>query len=124
MIALIVCGIICIIFFILIMLDEEDTAWKSIIYIVIFSISFITLFISLMTGISIYKWENKNKLLYEKKGIELTLNENLNYDILKDAEKHNKEIQKGNNYWCRLNIEDRSEFLINIDEYLEKDDAI
>lgn len=73
--------------------------------------------ISLRCGMSIYK---QRDMLLKKHIIETVLNNEVSYDIIKEAEKYNHDVQYGNNYWCRFNIEDRSEYIINIDSYLEQ----
>jgi len=81
------------------------------------SASVIVPIISLYLGMSIYKQKD---MLLEKHIIEIVLNNEVSYDTIKEAEKYNRDVQYGNNYWCRFNIEDRSEYIINIDSYLEQ----
>jgi len=72
---------------------------------------------SLYCGRSIYKQKD---MLIKKHITEIVLNNEVSYDTIKEAEKYNRDVQYGNNYWCRFNIEDRSEYIINIDSYLEQ----
>ena len=75
----------------------------------------ILLFTSLMVG---YSWEGD---IVEKKRIEYIIeNTTPNWDALKEAQEYNKDVMSGNNYWCRFTIEDRSEWLIDIDKYLQR----
>ena len=72
---------------------------------------------ALIIGQSIYKQDN-TKLLMEKQTIEYVLENKPDYYIFEKAKEYNHEVNNGNNYFCRFNIEDRSEFEINIGKYL------
>lgn len=80
----------------------------------------IILLISLNFGKSIYKQDN-TKSIAKKEQIEYLLENNISSYVIEQAQKYNEEIDAGNNYWCRFSIEDRSEFKIDIDKYLNKE---
>lgn len=42
-----------------------------------------------------------------------------NFDALKEAQEYNKSVNDNNNYWFRFTIEDRSQWLIDVNKYLE-----
>ena len=42
------------------------------------------------------------------------------YDVAILGVKNNDNVDFGNNYWCRFNIEDRSEYKIDIDKYISR----
>ena len=86
---------------------------------VIFTIvPFAFVLLALLAGASIYKTNTKKKL-EEKRYIEYCLETQPSYYVIQEAEHYNNSIERGNNYFCRFNIEDRSEFIINIDDYLK-----
>lgn len=55
----------------------------------------------------------------EKSQIEYLLENNPSMYVVKLAEKYNNKVQDGNNYWCRFTIENRDEYLIDIDDYIK-----
>lgn len=56
----------------------------------------------------------------EKARIEYEIeNTNPNWDALKEAQEYNEAVNKSNDYWHRFVIEDRSQWLIDVDKYLE-----
>ena len=77
-------------------------------------------FAALINGRSIYKQDN-TELLMEKQTIEYVLENEPDYYIFEKAKEYNREINKGNNYFCRFNIEDRSKLEIDIYKYFNKD---
>ncbi len=97
--------------------DDIKLTFLFFIAAVCFAASIYIPLISLSFGMSIHKQKN---MLFKKYIIETVLNNEVSYDIIKEAEKYNHDVQYGNNYWCRFNIEDRSEYIINIDSYLEQ----
>ena len=117
MIAIIVLGIIAIIMIILgisLILDHDDGFIGAFVF-----ASFVICVLagSLVLGGSIKK---SNFDYYEEKAqIECLLENHLNYDTIKKAKSYNDNVEIGNNYWCRFNIEDRSEYKIDIDSYIK-----
>lgn len=63
--------------------------------------------------------EKKEYLLKEKKRIVYYLEQKDQYfdNYIKEAKQYNKEVNEYNNYWYRFNIEDRSEYEIDIEYY-------
>lgn len=61
---------------------------------------------------------------YEKEKLEYKLEKNLenidnfNWDLIKEAEEYNENVNFCNNMFCRFTIEDRSALLIEIENYL------
>ena len=55
----------------------------------------------------------------EKSQIEYLLENSPNMYVIKLAEKYNSKVQNGNDYWCRFTIENRDEYLIDIDTFIE-----
>ena len=49
----------------------------------------------------------------------ITISLHFNMKDKKQAKKYNKSVNKNNDYWHRFVIEDRSEWLIDINKYLE-----
>ena len=96
---------------------HEDSLWTLGIFVfVLFSAM---LLLGLNAGESIYKQDLK-RINARKESIVLTLENSPSTFIIKEAEDYNRDIEHGNNYFFRFNIEDRSEFLIDIDSYLRK----
>ena len=77
----------------------------------------ILLAISLGNGISIKK---QNINIQKKEYIEYALENNPSLYVFEQAQDYNREIEAGNNLWCRFNIEDRSEYKIDIDKYIRR----
>lgn len=73
--------------------------------------------VSLVIGSSPYK--EKDKYLAKKHIIESAMQMEVSYGTIKEAEKYNRSIEGGNNYWCRFNIENRDSLKIDIDGYLK-----
>ena len=120
MFATIVLGIIIIlsIFLLIVCILSEDEHFGIPLGLTLFAI--VMLIISLICGKSIYKQDNTD-ILFEKQAIEYCLENDNNIFIIEKAQKYNKEIDSGNNLWCRFSIEDRSEFKIDIDSYIKKE---
>ena len=119
MIALIVLGIIAIAMILVgiaLIVNDEDG------FIGAFAFALILICIlvgCLMLGESI---EKSNFDYFEEKAqIECLLENHLNYDTIKKAKAYNDNVDFGNNYWCRFNIEDRSEYKIDIDKYIARE---
>ena len=123
MLATIVLGITIILNIILLIMcmKSDDEYFCLPLGITLFAI--VMLIIALMCGKSIYKQDNTD-ILFEKQAIEYCLENDNNIFIIEKAQKYNKEVDSGNNLWCRFSIEDRSEFKIDIDKYLEKEKTI
>ena len=122
MIATIVCSILVILAVLLIivafMIDNGSPVCASIILLCIVAL---VLPISLVNGKSLYKQDMQDvlkKYLVEKEEIEYILENHPSMYIIDQAKAYNSKIEVGNNYWCRFNIEDRSEYLIDIDYYI------
>ena len=111
---LVILGII--LFIIALLIDSEKALATGLCLILIPTFITIT---CLVFGKSIYKQDVDLK---EKEQIEYLLENRLDLYSIEQAEDYNKEIEFGNNYWCRFNIEDRSEYKIDIDKYLKKED--
>lgn len=119
MIATIVLGISLIIVITLAIILCREESGEGIGTCAIFSIAFIlVLILSLCAGESIYKQDN-TKLLEEKEYIEYCLDSKPSLYVIEQAKEYNYKVQDGNNYWCRFNIEDRNEYLIDIDKYIK-----
>lgn len=114
MIATIVCGTLIILSFILFLLAikyDADGIGKFILLLLLISSSCV-LIGSLLSG---YTFEPN---LQEKQAIETLLEVDPNLYNIEKAKEYNKDIQFGNNLWCRFTLEDRSEYIIDIDIYL------
>lgn len=74
----------------------------------------------LRVGRTVYK-SDTDKLLAKKEAIELCLENKPSTFIIEEAETFNSNVDFGNNYWCRFSIEDRSEFKIDINSFLSKE---
>lgn len=118
MIALIVCGIFIILGIIIavIAIVNYDDGFLLSIGITCPAVFAVILLASLIIGSSIKK--DEKKYLYERHKIVLVLEQNLSEESINDAQKFNKEIDLGNNYWCRFSIEDREYLKIDINSYL------
>ena len=117
MIAIIVCGIFIIIstLFAIEGIVKRDENEFVALPIIVAIVSIIALSISL-------GWGNKSiTTLEEKEQIECLLENHLNYDTIHRAKVYNDNVEFGNNYWCRFNIEDRSEYKIDIDKYIARE---
>lgn len=62
---------------------------------------------------------DKANCVIEKQQIEIGLKTDAYLLFIDAAYKHNREINVGNNYWCRFTIEDREDFKIDIDNYIK-----
>lgn len=113
----IIAVILGIILFIIALLIDEEKALVAGLCLILMP-TFITI-TCLVFGKSIYK---QNVDLREKEQIEYLLENRLDMYAIAQAEDYNKAIEFGNNYWCRFNIEDRSEYKIDIDKYLKKEE--
>ena len=85
--------------------------------IILFMCAVLIIVLPLYMGKSIYK-QNNTDLLYEKESIEYLLENNPTYHTYEKAKEYNDKIDNNNNYFCRFNKEDRSEFKINLDKYI------
>ena len=114
MIATIICGCLiilgCVFLFLAVKYDAEDI-WNAILIFLVVSNSIILLG-SILSG---YTFEPN---LQEKHAIETLLEVDPNLYNIEKAKEYNKDVQFGNNLWCRFTIEDRSEYIIDIDSYL------
>lgn len=98
-------------------LDKEKPFFAGL---TIFIVVCVVLTISLTSGKSIYKKDN-TKLIMEKEQIEYLLENNISFYVIEQAREYNREIDRGNNLWCRFSIENRDDYKIDIDNYLEKE---
>ena len=66
---------------------------------------------------------DRESFLQEKAEIEYLLEKNnADLSLFREAEKHNIRVDNGNNLWCRFEIEDRSEYKIDIIKILTKEE--
>ena len=98
-------------------LDKEKPFFAGL---TIFIVVCVVLTISLTSGKSIYKKDN-TKLIMEKEQIEYLLENNISFYVIEQAREYNREIDRGNNLWCRFSIENRDDYKIDIDNYLNKE---
>lgn len=117
MIALIVCIIFFVLGIALIAIGEEDKEPLFTTGLICSVVAVIILLASLMAGSSIKKYEKK--YLYERHKICIVLEQELSEETISDAQEFNKQIEFGNNYWCRFSIEDRAYLKIDINSYLK-----
>lgn len=114
MIATIICGCLiilsCVLIFLTVKYDAEDILGVILIFLLVSNS--IVLMGSLLSG---YSFEPN---LQEKHAIETLLEVDPNLYNIEKAKEYNKDVQFGNNLWCRFTIEDRSDYLIDIDIYL------
>lgn len=96
--------------------NEED---EYVIFGVFIFISLLSLGISLCLGRSARNYEDK--LFEEKKRIELYLDADFGYDTIKMADRYNRNVETGNNLWCRFKKEDRTEYKIDLKKWLNKE---
>jgi len=118
MIALIVCGLIIVLTIIIVIISYKkyDTSLAP-----IFGITAIMLIIISVSHIAGYKTYNRAQMKYKKEQYEILLTEgHLSKELFDEIEVHNSNIDFGNNLWSRFNIEDREEYKIDINEYLNK----
>ena len=120
MIALIVCIFLTILAVLLLILYSKtlDEVLLSI-GVPLFFVVGLVLFTSLGVGTSIHR-QNTTKYIAEKEQIEYMLENKPSIYVIDQAKRFNNNIQCGNNYWCRFTIEDRSEYMIDIDSYVNK----
>lgn len=114
MIATIVCGcsiILSFIVFLLVIKYNEDDLGTFISLLLLISSSCV-LIGSLLSG---YTFKPN---LQEKQAIETLLEADPNLYNIEKAEEYNRDVQFGNSLWCRFTVEDRSEYIIDIDIYL------
>lgn len=56
--------------------------------------------------------------LQEKHYIETLLEQQPDLYVIEKAQEYNEDVNEYNDLWCRFTIEDRSEYLIDIDYYI------
>lgn len=118
--AVIVGIIICIIGIVLIILglkESEDTAAAAGVGIICLAI--LLIMISLGFGYTF----NKEDKLREKKQLEYLLENKIDLYVIEKAETHNRNVTYGNNLWCRFTIDDREEYIIDINKYLTNEES-
>ena len=124
MIAVIVCSLLFILAVLLIIvaivIADDTPVWVCIVLVCI--VAFV-LPISLVNGKSIYK-QDVSEYIAEKEEIEYILENKPSMYIIEQAKEYNNKVQTGNNLWCRFNIEDRSEYMIDINSYFNKKEDV
>ena len=116
MIATIVCSIsiaicICVIIY---YAKVHDDAPPVFIWITTAS-TILTLFLSLFAG---YSKPNQEEIIETERYEYMLENGKIDTELVKDIFEHNRSVEIGNNLWCRFTIEDRGEYIIDLDEYL------
>ena len=67
-------------------------------------------------------YTQSEKMQYKKTSIEYKLSyyDKLFYDYIEEAKEYNRDVNHGNNKGVRFKVEDRTEYMINIDFYVNE----
>ena len=82
---------------------------------IITGLTAVLLVTSLFVG---YRKSNKEMIIETEYYEHMLENGKIDTELVKDIFEHNRSVEIGNNLWCRFTIEDRSEYIIDLDEYL------